>query len=170
MEKKVTSHFVKGLIIGIAVLIVGLLFQVFDIYERWIQWLVLGCYVAAIIWACYSFSVDKDGDVTFGSVFGHGFKTAAIVTLIAIAGFALTSFLMPEVQEKMMSIARAEMEKNPQMNEDTIDKAMEFTNKYYFLFGVVGSLFSYAFFGGIAALIGAGIAKKNTNSNMPKSI
>lgn len=170
MEKKVTSHFVKGLIIGIAVVLIGIIFSVFDIYERWIQWLVLGCYIVAIIWACYSYSVDMDGQITFGSVFGHGFKTAAIVTLIAIAGFIITYYLMPEVQEKMMAVARTEMEKNPQMTDDTVDKAMEFTSKYYFLFGIVGSLFSYAFFGGIASLIGAGIAKKNPNANMPKSI
>ncbi len=170
MEKKITTHFVKGLIIGIAVVLIGILFSVFDIYERWIQWVTLGCYVVAIIWACYSFSVEMDGDITFGSVFGHGFKTAAIVSLIAIAGFVLTYYLLPEVKEKVMLVARTEMEKNPQLNEDSVDTAMEFTNKYYFLFGIVGSLFSYAFFGGIAALIGAGIAKKNPNSNMPKSI
>jgi Protein of unknown function (DUF4199) len=170
MEKKVTSHYVKGLVIGIAVVVIGILFQVFDIYERWVQWLVLGCYVASIIWVCYSFSVEKDGDVTFGSVFGHGFKTAALVAIIAIGGFILTTFLMPEVKEKIMSVARTEMEKNPQMTDEVVDKAMEFTSKYYFLFGVVGSLFSYAFFGGIASLIGAGVAKKNPNQNMPKSI
>ena len=170
MEKKVTSHFVKGLIIGIAVVVIGILFSVFNIYERWVQWVTLACYLVAIIWACYSFSVDKDGEVTFGSVFGHGFKTAAIVTLIGILGFALTTVLMPEVKEKAMEMARAEMEKNPQMNDETIDKAIEFTRNYFFLFGVVGSLFSYAFIGGIASLIGAGIAKKNPNVNMPKSV
>jgi hypothetical protein len=170
MEKKVTSHFVKGLIIGIAVVLIGIMFQVFDIYERWVQWVTIVCYLAAIVWACYSFSVDMDGEVTFGSVFGHGFKTAAIVTLIAIAGFILSTFLMPEVKEKAMEMARKGMEENPQMNEETIDKAIEFTSKYFFLFGVVGSLFSYAFIGGIASLIGAGIAKKNPNTNMPKSI
>ena len=170
MEKKVTSHFVKGLIIGIAVVLIGIIFSVFNIYERWVQWLTLGAYLVAIIWACYSFSNDMDGQVTFGSVFGHGFKTASIVALIAIAGFIITMFVMPEVKEKALEMSRAELEKNPQMNEETIDKALEFTSKYFFLFGVVGSLFSYAFIGGIASLIGAGIAKKNPNANMPKSI
>ena len=77
---------------------------------------------------------------------------------------------MPEMKEKALEMSRTELEKNPQMTEETIDKALEFTSKYFFLFGVVGSLFSYAFIGGIASLIGAGIAKKNPNVNMPKSI
>jgi NADH:ubiquinone oxidoreductase subunit 6 (subunit J) len=170
MEKKVMTHFTKGLIIGLVMVAIGITFQVLDIYDRWVQWVVLAAYAGAIIWACISFSSDMDGDVTFGKVFSHGFKTAAIVTLIAIASFFITYLVMPEMKEKAMEMARAEMAKNPQMTDEIIDKALEFTNKYFLLFGVIGSLFSYALVGVIASLIGGGVAKKNPSNGMPQSM
>jgi cytochrome bd-type quinol oxidase subunit 2 len=170
MEKKITTHFTKGLIIGLVMVVIGLAFQIFDIYENWIQWLVLALYCVAIIWACISFSKEMDGEVTFGKVFGHGFKTAAIVTLIAIAAFVITYLIMPEIKDKAMEKARESMAKNPQMTEETIEKALEWTGKYFILFGIIGSLFSYAFFGVIASLIGGAVAKKNPNPGMPKSM
>lgn len=170
MEKKITSHIAKGLIIGLVMVAIGLAFQIFDIYESWIQWLVLALYCIAIIWACISFSNEMDGDVTFGKVFGHGFRTAAIVTLIAIAAFGLTYLIMPEMKDKAMEKARESMAKNPQMTEETIEKALEWTGKYFVLFGIIGSLFSYAFFGVIASLIGGAVAKKNPNAGMPQSM
>lgn len=169
-EKKVMTHFTKGLIIGLVMVAIGILFQVFGIYEKWVQWVVLGAYLAAIIWSCISFSSDMQGNVTFGQVFGHGFKTAAIVTLVGIAGFILTYFLMPEVKEKALLMAREEMEKNPQLTPQNIDQALEFTSKFFFLFGIIGSLFSYALTGLIAALIGGAIARKNSNAGMPQSM
>jgi uncharacterized membrane protein YqjE len=170
MEKKVTTHFTKGLIIGLIMVAIGLVFQVLDIYERWVQWVTLGLYVIAIIWACISYANDMEGNVTFGKVFGHGFKTAAIVALIAIAAFAITYLIMPEIKEKALEKAREEMAKNPQMTDEIMDQAISMTDKFFFLFGVVGSLFAYAFMGVIGSLIGAGFAKKNPNSGMPQSM
>jgi Protein of unknown function (DUF4199) len=170
MEKKVTTHFTKGLVIGLIMVAIGVIFQVLDIYERWVQWVTLCVYLAAIIWACISYSNDMDGNITFGKVFGHGFKTAAIVTLIAIAAFVVIYFLMPEIKDKTLEKTREEMAKNPKMTEEMIDQAVEMTGKFFFLFGVVGSLFLYAFMGLIASLIGAGVAKKNPNQGMPQSM
>ncbi|MFY7879347.1 MAG: DUF4199 domain-containing protein [Lacibacter sp.] len=170
MEQKITSHFAKGLIIGLVMVAIGMTFQIMGIYDRWIQWLVLSIYLVAIVWSCVSYSKDLDGNITFGGVFGHGFKTASIVALISIAAFVLTTWILPELKDKALEMARIEMEKNPQMNSEMIDKALQWTDQYYFLFGVIGSLFSYALVGAIGSLIGAGLAKKNPQSGMPQSI
>lgn len=170
MEKKITTHFTKGLIIGLVMVAIGIMFQIFDIYENWIQWLILALYCVAIIWACTSFSKDMNGNVTFGKVFGHGFKTAAIVTLISIAAFIITYLIMPEIKDKAMEKAREDMAKNPKMTEETIEMTMKWTEKSFMLIGIVISLFSYAFFGVIASLIGGAAAKKNPNSGMPQSM
>jgi hypothetical protein len=170
MEKKVTTHFTKGLVIGLIMVAIGLVFQVMDIYERWVQWLTLGIYLVAIIWACISYANDMEGNITFGKVFGHGFKTAAIVALIAIAAFAVTYFIMPEIKDKALEKAREQMAENPKMTEEMIDQAITMTGKFFFLFGVVGALFGYAFIGLIGSLIGAGVAKKNPNQGMPQSM
>lgn len=124
MEKKVTTHFTKGLIIGLIMVAIGLVFQVLDIYERWVQWATLGLYLIAIIWACVSYANDMEGNITFGKVFGHGFKTAAIVALIAIAAFAITYVIMPEIKDKAIEKAREEMAKNPQMTDEMVTRLL----------------------------------------------
>jgi hypothetical protein len=170
MEEKITTHFTKGLIIGLLVVTMGFTFQMFDLYEKWVQWLSTFVYFAAIIWACISFSRQMKGNVRFGEIFSHGFKTVAIVTLIGIAAFIVSYFLMPELKQKAMEIARADMAKNKDMNQELIDQAMSWADKLYFVGGIVGSLFLYAFSGAIASLIGAAVAKKNSNPTIPKSL
>jgi hypothetical protein len=170
MEQKITTHFTKGLIIGLIMVTLGTVFQVLNIYDRWVQWLTLGVYAASIIWTCYSFSKEMDGAVSFRQIFSHGFKTASIVTLIGIAAFIITYLIMPEVKEKGLQIAREEMAKNPQMTEEIINQSIQWTDKFFLLFGIIGSLFSYAFTGALSALIGAAVSPKTKQHNMPKSL
>lgn len=170
MEKKITSHLNKGLIIGLVLVAIGIVFQVMDIYERWLQWLILGLFCIAIIWACISYASEMEGNVTFGKVFSHGFKTSAVVAIIAIVSFILMYYIMPETKAKIIEKTREELAKNPQMTDEIIESTTSMMDKSYFLFGIIGSIFSYAFIGAIASLIGAGFAKKNPNNNMPQSM
>ncbi|MFN9710600.1 MAG: DUF4199 domain-containing protein [Bacteroidota bacterium] len=169
MEPKITTHFTKGLIIGLIMVALGTTFQVLNIYEKWVQWVTMAIYAIAIIWTCYSFSKEMNKEVTFKQIFSHGFKTAAIVTLISIAAFLITYLLMPEIKEKGLQAAREEMEKDPRMTEEIINQSIQWTDKFFLLFGIIGSLFGFAFMGAISALIGAAVSPKKQNHNMPKS-
>ncbi|MFN5335259.1 MAG: DUF4199 domain-containing protein [Bacteroidota bacterium] len=170
MEKKITTHFTKGLIIGLFMVMLGTTFQVLNIYEPWVQYISLGIYAVAIIWSCYAFSKDMNGEVNFGQLFSHGFKTAAIVTLISIAAFIITYLIMPEIKEKSLQIAREEMAKDPRMTEEIINQSIAWTDKFFLVFGIVGSLFGFALTGAISSLIGAAISKKTPKDSMPKSL
>jgi hypothetical protein len=170
MEQKITTHFTKGLIIGLIMVTLGTTFQVLNIYEKWVQWVTMGIYAVAIVWTCYSFSKEMNKEVTFKAIFSHGFKTAAIVTLIGIAAFMITYLIMPEIKEKGLQVAREEMEKDPRMTEEIINQSIQWTEKFFLLFGIIGSLFGYAFTGALSALIGAAVSPKKQNPNMPKSI
>lgn len=166
---KITTHFSKGLIIGLALVAIGFIFQVLNIYEQWVQWLTTALYAGSIIWSCFSFSKEMNGEVSFGQVFSHGFKTASIVILISIAAFALTYLIMPEIKEKALEVARKEIEKDPRITEKNIQEAIKWTDQFFFLFGTVGSLFGLGISGAISSLIGAAIVKKNPTGSMPKS-
>lgn len=170
MEKKITTHIIKGLIIGLVMVVISIIFQVFDIQEKWTQWLVLGLFAAAIIWSCISFSKEMEGYVTFGNVFAHGFRTAVIVTIISIAAFLITYLIMPEIKDKALQIARTQMEKDPKNTEEMIDTAIKMVDKFFLTFGIGGTLFSYILIGAIAGLIGAAIAKKNPQTGMPQTM
>jgi hypothetical protein len=169
-QHKITTHFTKGLIIGLVMVVIGIVFQILNIYEQWVQYVITALYAISIIGSCYLFSKEMDGNVRFGQIFSHGFKTVAIVILISIASFIITSLIMPDVKQKALDMAREQMEKDPRMTESTIKTAIEWTDKFYFVVGIVGSLFGLGLSGAIASLIGAAISKKTAAHQMPKSL
>jgi hypothetical protein len=170
MQKKITNHFTKGFIIGLFMVMLGTTFQVLNIYEPWVQYFSLGIYAAAIIWTCHSFSREMKSEVSFKEIFSHGFKTASIVTLISIAAFIITYLIMPEIKEKSLQIAREEMAKDPRLTEEIINQSIAWTDKFFLVFGIVGSLFGFALTGAISSVIGAAISKKTPKDSMPKSL
>jgi NADH:ubiquinone oxidoreductase subunit 6 (subunit J) len=103
-----------------------------------------------------------NGQVTFGNVFSHGFKvTAGIAAIMSVYTFIAIKFIHPELLEKTLDQARAEMEKNPDLNADAIDMGLSITRKFFLPMALAFSLFGTAIMGAIASLIGAGVAKKN---------
>jgi hypothetical protein len=71
--------------------------------------------------------------------------------------------LFPEFKEKAMEEARKGME-NKNLSDEQIDKAFEFTRRFFTVLLIGGTLVYYLFIGAIAALIGAAITKKNPNT------
>ena len=169
-DNKITTHFTKGLIIGLALSAVGISIQIIELYDQWIQYVITGLYFLSIISCCWLFSSEMKGNVTFGQIFSHGFKTAAIVILISIASFIITSLVMPELKENALNAAREAMEKDSRLTESNIQDAINMTNKFYYVFGIVGTIFGYGLTGVLGSLLGAVISKKNPQSSMPKSL
>ena len=69
-------------------------------------------------------------------------------------------YIFPEMKDKAMEIARAEMAKNPKMTDEIMDTSMNMMKKYWNVFLIAGAIFGTLFFGAIFSLIGAGIAQK----------
>lgn len=158
---------IKGLIIGLVLIAVSVVMQLLitDLEKlqklNWVSFLLI---VAGIVWACFSYSKDMNGNVTFGNVFAHGFKTTAVLTIIMLA-FTVLSFtiLFPEMKDKAIELARTQMEAKGELSEAQIDQAVSMTEKFFMPFAIGGVLIAYLVMGAIASLIGAAIAKKNPN-------
>lgn len=165
MEKKVTSHFVKALIISLGLFILGLIanFGGFE-YETWYRWLPTLLLIAAIIWACINYANQMNNAVTFGNVFGHGFKVTAVVAILTMVLALISVFVIfPDTKEKALELTRQEMEKTSRSDSE-IDTAMEMGKKF-FLIGMVGTIvIGTLIIGCIASLLGAAFAKKNPPS------
>jgi predicted membrane channel-forming protein YqfA (hemolysin III family) len=169
MEKKVMSPQLKGLLISLIFIVMSLvmLLTIKDLKKQnelgWISWILIP---ASIIWACIYYARQMDGNVTFGNVFAHGFKTSGVLALIMVAFTLLYVFvIVPDFKDQMMDISREEMAKNPDLTEEQIEQAVGFTEKFFSLFVVLGALFTYLIFGVVGSLIGAAVAKKNPNPN-----
>lgn len=165
MENQVTSHILKGLLISAFFIVSSVCIYVFNLYDiSWLQWISYAVLVGALVYGAILYSNQNKHNVTFGNLFAHGFKTTAVVIVItSIFSFISIKFLFPDMIDKVLEISRKQMEKNPQITDEVIDKAMEMTRKFFLPFAIGGGIISHGIIGAIGSLIGAGIAKKDPN-------
>jgi len=165
METKVTPAWTKGLIISLICIVYGLiLYFTGQMQNKALGWVSFIFLFGGIIWSCTSYAKQMNGNVTFGNAFGHGFKvTAAIAAILAVYTFIAFKFIYPEMIDISMDEARKNMEAKGNASEEQIRQGIEIGRKFFILFAVSGILIITALIGAVAALIGAGVAKKNPN-------
>jgi hypothetical protein len=161
-EKKIMSIYTKGFLISLIVIVLGLAGYVSGIgFEPWYNWAVNAILFIAIIFACVHFANQKDGYVTFGNVFSHGFKISAFVAIILVVYSLLSmTLIFPEIKEKALEMSRDKMEEKGNMTGAQIEQALNFTSKYFLVFAIFGVIIGTIIFGAIASVIGAAIARK----------
>ena len=160
-EQKIMSHFIKGILISLIVIVLGIVGYFAGIsMESWFSWSVNGILFIAIIIACIHYANQKDGYVTFGNVFSHGFKTSAIIALILVAYTLLSlTILFPDIKDKVLEMTQKGMEEKNQ-SDDQIETALGFMRKFFLVFAVFGAMIGTLLFGLVASLIGAAVANK----------
>lgn len=160
-ENKIMSTQIKGVLIALLVIIIGIVGYYTDLaFTSWYNWVSNGVMFIAIIAACIHFANQKQGYVTFGNVFLHGFKVTAVVTVILLLYSILAmTILFPDMKERIFEMQQSKMEESG-LDGDKIDQAMVMMKKYFTLFMVMGVIFGTMIFGCIASLIGAAVAKK----------
>lgn len=162
MEEKIITPVEKGLLITLVLIVIGLAIyfsgQLGNTSLGYLQYVV---FMGGIIWGCIYYAKQMKGNVTFGNVFAHGFKTTAfIAAAMAVYTFLSVRFLFPDIIEKTVEIARAQMRENKDLSDDQIDQAMNMTREYFVPFATGGLLLMFAIFGALSSLIGAAVAKK----------
>jgi hypothetical protein len=160
-ETKIMSPQIKGLLIALIVIILGIAGYFTNLgFSTWYNWVVNAIMLAAIIIACAHFANQKQGYVTFGNVFLHGFKITAVVAIIVLV-YTLLAFtvLFPDMKEKIFEMQQAQMEKKG-LDDDKLEQGMTIMKKYFMIFLVIGVIFGTLVWGSIASLIGAAVAKK----------
>ena len=160
-ETKIMSPQIKGLLIALIVIILGIAGYFTNLgFSTWYNWVVNAVMLAAIIVACVHFANQKQGYVTFGNVFLHGFKITAVIAIIVLV-YTLLAFtvLFPDMKEKIFEMQQAQMEKRG-LDDDKLEQGMTMMKKYFMIFLVIGVIFGTLIWGAIASLIGAAVAKK----------
>lgn len=160
-ENKIMSPQIKGLLIALIVIILGIAGYFTGLgFSTWYNWVVNAIMLAAIIIACVHFANQKQGFVTFGNVFLHGFKITAVIAVIVLV-YTLLAFtvLFPDMKEKVFEMQQAQMEKRG-LDDDKLEQGMTMMKKYFMIFLVLGVIFGTLIWGCIGSLIGAAVAKK----------
>lgn len=163
MENQVSSHIMKGAILGAISILFSCCIYIFNLYSlTWLSWVNYAIIVAGLIYGNILYANQHGNNVSFGNIFAHGFKTTAVLIVITLLYTVLSlKFLFPDMIDKIIDISRVEMEKNPQMTDEMIEQAISMTKKYFFPFAIGGTLIGTGIIGAIGSLIGAALAKKN---------
>jgi hypothetical protein len=163
MEKQITSHIIKGAILGGISILFSIIVYVFNLYAvKELNWISYAIIIGGIIYGNILYANQNGNNVSFGNIFAHGFKTTAVMIVITVVYTLLAlKVLFPDMVEKIIEMSRVEMEKNPKLTDEMIEQGITMTRKFFVPFAVGGILIGTGFMGAIASLIGAAVAKKN---------
>jgi hypothetical protein len=162
MEQKATSTVTKGLVISLIMIVcsLGIYFAGMEINSP-LKWLSYCIYIIGIIASILQYGKQIDHNSTFGNYFAHGFKIAAVVTVIMVIYMVVFVWLFPDFKEKVIDEARKAMNERENTSDEQKAQAIEMTKKLFMVFVVGGTLIYNIIVGAIASLIGAAVAKKN---------
>lgn len=167
MEQKITQPWIKGIIISLILIVYGIiLYFTGQSQNKSLGLLQLVILIVGLVITCVGFAKQHNGNITFGNVFAHGFKTtAAIIVIMVFYTVIAINFLFPEMIDIAVNQARIDMEKIGDLNDEQITQAIEMSRKFFTPFAIGGIVLGFGIVGVIASLIGAGVAKKNPNYN-----
>src|SRR5690349_13619846 len=144
MEKKATSPLMAGLLISLILIVIDLVGGFTHLkYETWWGWIGGVVMLIAIIMFCISWANQKNNLVTFGNVFGYGFKASAVIAvIILIYSFLSMYVIFPETSDIIMDTPRKKMEAAGNLSEDQMDQALAMTKKFLVLGPIFGGIFT----------------------------
>ena len=166
METKVTSPVVKGLIISLILIVISVVSFLTDqndaSWNKWASWIIL---IGGVVASCIIYSNQNNNNVTFGNVFGDGFKTGAVITCIMIIFTIVFILLKPEIKEMAMQKAEEEMRKQKNATDEDIDRGLSIVKNFFYVITIGAILIGDLILSLIGALVGAAVARKNPNPN-----
>ncbi len=161
-ESKQNSYIITGLVISLILVVVDLIGKFASLtFTTWFRWLSPVLLVIALIIACRSFGKERNGEVTFGNVFGYGFKvTVFILAILVLYSLLSMFFIFPEMKDMAVEEARKQMEEKGTLSQENIDTAVAMTRKLFVPFALAGIIIGTLLIGVIGSLLGAAFTKK----------
>lgn len=166
METKPTKPAVYGLIISLILIVFGLVtYFTNQTQNKALNSVAFFIFLFGIILSCIQYAKQMNGNVTFGNVFAHGFKTTAVIIVIeAVYTFISYKFIFPDMVEKGLEMARKSMEEKKNMTEEQINQGIEITRKFFVPITIGSIILLFGILGLVASAIGAALAKKKPQS------
>ncbi len=166
MERgKPLSHIAVGLILaGLLIIVASVMSFVSGSSNPGGGWLSYLIIIAGLMFFVNQYGKANDYHLQFGELFSYGFKATAMMTLVFVVFVVILSFVSPELKEKAIEEARANMEKNNQFSDDQIDQGISMVQRFFWVLAIGGTMLGFAIVGAIGSLLGAAITKKNPHT------
>jgi hypothetical protein len=160
--KKSSDVLSKALLISLLLMVVDLVGGFAHLrFESWFKWTSTAVFIAALIIVCINYGKQHD-EVTFGKVFGYGFKISALMALFMLVYTLLSIYVIfPEFKDELLVRTRSDMEAKGGLSEEQIDSAVSMTKKFFIPFAFIGTIVYTLVIGCIGSLLGAAFTKKS---------
>ena len=162
METKITTPQIKGLIISLIIIVYSVAGHLLNIYlESWFGWIGAVILLVGIIWSTNVYGTQMNHNVTFGNLFGHGFKVTAVVICITFVFTLLSVYvLFPDTIDQIVQYQSEKAIESGKMTSEQLQQALPMMKKFTPIGLFAGSVIFDAIIGAIGALIGAAVTKK----------
>ena len=110
--KKKSDFLNKGILLALILIVVDLIGGFAHLrFESWFKWIGTILMLILIIVFCIQYGKQRTEGVTFGSVFGYGFKIALVVSIIIMVYSLLSVYVIfPEYIDQMLVQTRTSLE------------------------------------------------------------
>lgn len=161
MEEKKGKLWEKGILIALVLIVLQLILHFTGQDKNTALGLVsILIFLAGIIYVTILYSKDLNGQVTFGNLFAHGFKIAAIVALIMLVwAILMYKVIFPDMEDKIMQIQREALLKKG-LTDQQVSDSLAVSKKFFMTFMVAGTVLYYIVLGAIGALLGGAFSKR----------
>ncbi len=163
MKKKSSDYLGNGLMLSLILIVIDLIGGFAHLrFESWFKWISTFVAEIAIIVFCIQFGKRQIDGVTFGKVFGYGFKISLIVSALMVVYNLLSMYVIfPELIDQILTKTRTDLQAAGKLTDDQIDTQVAMTKK--FMQPGILSIFVFLitlFFNTISSLLGAAFTKK----------
>lgn len=160
-NKESRSYLNYGVVIGIVMIAIFVLYYVFNLYTSSKLGLIpTFIFAILIIFTQIKYARSVDGNITYGNLFAAGFKATCAATAIYLVFLILFLWLVPDYKTNFLEFQRQGMIAKG-MTDAQVDTGMSFMEKSFSVIAIGGGLLGNLLVGLIASLVGAAIAKKN---------
>lgn len=164
MERKITSRITKGVIIVCVLIILDFILQkIYNPVPDGVRYMLrMAITFTGVLAACILYSKQSGGNLVFGDVFSHGFKTTAVIAfLMALYTFIIFKVIYPMPTAAEMDAAVKAIEQQGNSLHEEAKQQAESAAKNRWIIYVSISIFVSLIPGLLGSLAGAAATKKN---------
>ena len=160
-QRKPMTHITAGLLVAGLLVIYSIIVNFLNLNGvPGINLLQYAIIIGGLIYVVKQYGKANNYTVSFGNLFAYGFKATAMFTILFIAFLILFFIAFPDLKEKTFEMARQQMEKQKNISDEDIDKAITISRKFFWVGVVGGTMFFLVIVGAIGSALGAYLTKK----------
>lgn len=166
MTSKPVSHFAAGAVLAIIGIILFFTYYYLGLSyaSNFLSYVPAITTFLLVAFFVIAYGKALNHHVTFGNLFGYGFRITSIYVLIMVAFMVAINYLLPAYKENFLVHFSQQMDKAGDLTDEQKEMAISKTSEYFIVLMAGGALFIDLISGTLGSLVGAAFARKEPAS------